>query len=125
MALRSVPSFRLSQLKGYASHLAVRALDRSPSPSVRLAASRALVLYFAQLALNMCWTPLFFGVHYTGLALIDVVALTGTTLAATVQMAKADKRAGWLFAPYCVWLCYATYLNGGVVRLLKLQDERD
>jgi benzodiazapine receptor len=41
--------------------LAVRALDRSPSAVVRVAANRALVLYFAQLGLNMLWTPLFFG----------------------------------------------------------------
>lgn len=75
----------LYAMMGYASHLAVRALDRSPSPVARAAAHSAIVLYIAQLGLNMAWTPLFFGLHYTRLALVDIAALTGTVFAATVR----------------------------------------
>lgn len=46
---------------GWAAHIAVKALDTSPHLSVRKAASNALVLWYAQFAINMAWTPLFFG----------------------------------------------------------------
>lgn len=46
---------------GWAAHLAVKALDTSPFLAVRTAASSALTLWYAQFALNMAWTPLFFG----------------------------------------------------------------
>lgn len=46
---------------GWAAHVAVKALDTSPRLPVREAASASLVLWYAQFALNMAWTPLFFG----------------------------------------------------------------
>ena len=45
-------------LMGYASHMTVRAQ-----------ADQALQLYYAQLALNMLWTPLFFGGQHLFLSL--------------------------------------------------------
>lgn len=46
---------------GWAAHVAVKALDTSPRLPVREAAATSLVLWYAQFALNMAWTPLFFG----------------------------------------------------------------
>lgn len=46
---------------GYASHLNVKALDRTPPGFGRTRALRGMKLYYAQLFLNQLWTPLFFG----------------------------------------------------------------
>jgi len=46
---------------GYASHLNVKALDRTPPGFGRARAMRGMKLYYAQLFLNQIWTPLFFG----------------------------------------------------------------
>ena len=77
----------------------------------------ALILFAIQLALNLAWTPLFFGAHqaYPGLLLIvvlDVVVL------ATIAAAWAARRlAALLLLPYPVWLALATALNFEIVRL--------
>jgi len=99
---------------GYASHLLIRASDTSSSRDVREAAAKAVTLYWIQLGLNMAWTPLFFGLKQVELALLDIVLLTGTTVALTVSAYKADPIAGYLLTPYVAWLGYATYLNGGI-----------
>lgn len=62
---------------GYASHL----ISLSPLTS----ASTALSLYYAQLGLNLVWTPTFFGFRRPDVALIDIVALTGTVFTLTVR----------------------------------------
>jgi len=99
---------------GWAANIAVHALDKSPSAVVRAAAASGLNLWYAQFALNMLWTPLFFGAKQTGPALIDITALTGTVAALAIKMAKVDRRTLLVFLPYLTWLSYASYLNAGV-----------
>jgi benzodiazapine receptor len=90
----------------------------------RQSADTALQLYYAQLALNLVWTPLFFGARQKELALANIVALTGTVGAMTVSAVnptnsapRADVQAkmhylptafstSWFLAPYCAWLGY-------------------
>ncbi|OYV06083.1 MAG: hypothetical protein CFE26_08195 [Verrucomicrobiales bacterium VVV1] len=73
----------------------------------------AITLFIFQLVLNLAWTPLFFGAHRTGLALIDIVAMW-LCIAGTIVLAKkVNAAAGWLLVPYLVWVSYATYLNAG------------
>jgi len=55
---------------GYASHLVVETLDASVLQSTRTNLSGALGFYYTQLGLNFLW-PLFFWLHWTGIALID------------------------------------------------------
>jgi hypothetical protein len=52
--------------------------------SARTLAHQGLMLYYAQLTLNVAWTPLFFGAKWMGLALVDIITLTGTTFYMTV-----------------------------------------
>ncbi|CAD6580395.1 MAG: hypothetical protein CYPHOPRED_001210 [Cyphobasidiales sp. Tagirdzhanova-0007] len=99
---------------GWAAHVAVKAFDTSARHSVRAAAASSLVLWYVQFALNMSWTPLFFGAKKTGAAALDIVTLTGTVAALTVKMAHVDRRTLAVFLPYMAWLSYASYLNIGV-----------
>ncbi|KAJ3970013.1 TspO/MBR-related protein [Lentinula raphanica] len=100
---------------GYASHISVKALDSSESPSTRTSLALGIALYYTQLAMNLAWTPLFFGLKRVGLALIDSVLMTGTTLyAARLLHGPTGSRTTYLLFPYCGWLCFAVYLNAGI-----------
>ncbi|KAH9482717.1 Translocator protein-like protein [Psilocybe cubensis] len=71
---------------GYASHIAVKALDHT------------------HLDVN----------RYIGLALIDSVLMTATTWYMTKLLDRpTDAKATYFLLPYCAWLGYATYLNAG------------
>jgi translocator protein len=81
------------------------------------AQGRPLRLFLVQWLLNALWTPLFFGMHRIGLALVDIVALwlaLATTLAAFWKVKRA---AGALLAPYLAWVSFATALNFAIWRL--------
>jgi benzodiazapine receptor len=99
---------------GYASHIAVNALDNTLLEQNRKDLSLGLTLYFVQLGLNCIWSPIFFGAHQCGIALADSVLLTGTTWYMTkILDGPTDGTATYFLLPYCAWLAYATYLNAG------------
>lgn len=61
------------------------------------------------------WTPLFFGLHKKSLALVDILALTGTSAWWTKSLFEigpvripgvGDLNPGWLAVPYLGWLSY-------------------
>ncbi|MEV6583900.1 TspO/MBR family protein [Streptomyces sp. NPDC051582] len=72
---------------------------------------RALSWWGLQLALNLAWTPLFFGVRQYGLALLDLLLLV-TALLVTIRLFHRGHRvAAFLLVPYLAWVCFATVLN--------------
>jgi tryptophan-rich sensory protein len=77
----------------------------------------ALVLFFVQLALNLLWSILFFGLQLVGLALIDIVVLVIVIAMTTIVFWRVDWRAGLLFVPYLIWVGYAATLNGAIWHL--------
>ncbi|CAO1616617.1 unnamed protein product [Parajaminaea phylloscopi] len=99
---------------GYSSHLIVKTLDRTPPGLGRQQVSRALSLYYLQLALNQAWTPLNFGLGNLTVALIDLVALTSTLGLWVTELKDVNEKAFWLTLPYLAWSTYATYLNGSL-----------
>lgn len=82
-----------------------------PSPERR----RAILLFFVQLALNAVWSPVFFGAEAVGAALAIILALWVAILAMIVACRRLDPIAGWLQAPYLIWVCYATALNAAIL----------
>ncbi|HEX8483783.1 TspO/MBR family protein [Sphingomonas sp.] len=70
-----------------------------------------IALFLAQFALNLSWTPLFFGAHRVGLALLVIVAMTLLTIATTFAFARVRKAAAWLLVPYMVWISFASVLT--------------
>jgi translocator protein len=86
---------------------------RSRSPNRRT----ALTVYGVQLALNLAWTPVFFGLYpvwgsaalWLALGIIMVLALA---VAATVLLFGPIRRtAGLLMLPYLSWIIFAASLN--------------
>lgn len=70
-------------------------------------------LYTAQLALNLIWMPLYFGLKRPIEATVDIVALTGLTGYLIYIWGQVDEVAGWALVPYLGWLTFATYLSAG------------
>lgn len=79
--------------------------------------TKAIVWFLVQLALNAVWSPIFFGWHGTKTALLIIVALLFAIAATMLIMARTDRLAAWLLAPYFAWVTYATTINAGVVAL--------
>ncbi len=83
----------------------------------RVGFGKPLVFYFVQLVLNAAWTPIFFGAHMLGAALVVIVALWLAILVTWVSFRRVNMTAGWLFVPYLAWVSFATYLNFALWRL--------
>ena len=76
--------------------------------------SRALVLFAVQLALNLAWSPIFFGAQLTGVAFIVILVMWCAIAATIASFARLDRAAAWLLAPYLLWVSFAVYLNGAI-----------
>ncbi len=71
-------------------------------------------LWWGQLALNFLWSPVFFAAHQVGFALIVVLLLLAGIVAFIAAAWRQDRAAAWLFAPYAVWVAFASVLNGAI-----------
>jgi benzodiazapine receptor len=70
-----------------------------------------LTWFLVQLALNAAWSPLFFGLHQPGLALVDIVLLWLAIAATIAAFGRVYRGAAWLLAPYLLWVSFASVLN--------------
>lgn len=84
-----------------------RCWERAPSVA-------PMRIWVAQLVLNFLWSPIFFGAHFMGLAFVVILALLASILTFMFASWRQDKVATWLFAPYVVWVGFATLLNGAL-----------
>jgi len=75
---------------------------------------RPVKLWWAQMALNFLWTPIYFGAHQIGLALAVILLLLAAILAFIVLSWRQDRAAAWLFVPYAAWVAFASLLNGSI-----------
>ncbi len=89
---------------------------RQPASAHR---TRALGWWWAQMALNAAWTPLFFGKSRKRrvAALADVVLLVGSIAGYLRSARKVDTRAAAMMVPYLGWTLFATALNAENLRL--------
>ncbi|MCX6855016.1 MAG: tryptophan-rich sensory protein [Verrucomicrobia bacterium] len=83
----------------------------------RVGFSSPLALYFVQLALNAAWTPIFFGAHQLGWALVEIILLWVMISLTLLSFRRVTPTAGWLFVPYLAWVSFATVLNFTLWRL--------
>jgi tryptophan-rich sensory protein len=78
---------------------------------------QALKWYLLQWALNALWTPLFFGAHQIGWAVIEILLLW-LAIGATALVFRPIKRiAALLLLPYLAWVTFAAFLNFTIWRM--------
>ena len=78
---------------------------------------RALGIFLVQLALNAAWTPLFFGLHWLGVACVEIILLWCAIIATLIAFRTVSRPAAWLLAPYLAWVSFASILNFTLGRL--------
>jgi benzodiazapine receptor len=74
----------------------------------------AWLVFWVQAALNLAWTPLFFGLHQPGLAFLDICLLWLAVVWMTLLFGRIRPLAGYLMAPYVLWVSFALVLNGTI-----------
>lgn len=77
----------------------------------------AMTVWIAQMALNFLWSPIFFRAHSIGGALIVIVLTLVAIVAFMALVFRKDRVSFWLFAPYLVWVSFATLLNASLLAL--------
>jgi translocator protein len=77
----------------------------------------ALCLFGIQLALNMAWSAIFFGLRRPGLAVIEIACLWVAILVTLIQFWRIAPLAGWLLIPYLAWVAFAMVLNFTIWRM--------
>ena len=73
--------------------------------------------WWLQLGLNFLWSPVFFTAHQIGAALLIILLLFVAVIDFIVMSLRQDRVAAWLFAPYAVWVMFASMLNGAILLL--------
>lgn len=70
-----------------------------------------LTLFFLQLALNVAWSWIFFGMHQPGWAFLEIVVLWCAIAATVIAFSRTSKPAAFLLLPYLAWVAFASLLN--------------
>jgi tryptophan-rich sensory protein len=81
------------------------------------AARLALGAWALQLALNLSWSLLFFGLQRIGAALAEILVLLAAIALTARLFWRIDRAAGALLAPYLAWVAFAALLNAALWRL--------
>ncbi|MBI2108677.1 MAG: tryptophan-rich sensory protein [Parcubacteria group bacterium] len=71
----------------------------------------ALGVFGIQLFLNAIWSIIFFGLHSSTWALVDIILLWFAIVWTMVVFYKISKPAAYLLIPYLLWVSFASYLN--------------
>jgi len=77
----------------------------------------SLIIFDIQLALNVFWSFLFFGLHSPFYAFVEIIILWLAILLTIVKFFKISKTAGLLLLPYILWVSFAAILNFCLFRL--------
>ncbi len=73
-----------------------------------------VTLFILQFALNLAWSPVFFGAHLVGVAFAIILLMIVLTIATVLAFARIRPRAAALMLPYLAWICFAAWLNHAV-----------
>jgi tryptophan-rich sensory protein len=79
----------------------------------------AVLAFAVQLALNFCWSFIFFKMQEPGWALVEIIALWSAIVWMIVVFTRARSVTGWMLAPYLLWVSFAVLLNYNIWELNK------
>lgn len=71
----------------------------------------AMLIFVAQLVLNVFWSITFFGFQNIALAFLEILVLWTSILFTILYFAKLNKTAAYLLVPYIFWVSFASVLN--------------
>jgi translocator protein len=77
----------------------------------------AMRLWFAQMALNFAWSPLFFGLNLMIVALGVICGLWICIAMFIFKSWNTDRVSALMFSPYLFWVTFATILNISLIVL--------
>jgi translocator protein len=70
----------------------------------------ALLVFAVQMAVNLAWTPVFFGLHEVVAALVMIGVLIALVVLTILLFWRIRRSAGLLLVPYLAWLGFAFIL---------------
>ena len=76
-----------------------------------------LTLFALQLAINLGWSVVFFGLQKIASAVATIVVLDVAVLVTMLAFRAVDQVAALLMLPYVAWVAFATVLNVAIWRL--------
>ena len=76
--------------------------------------SQGVILFAVQLALNLLWSIVFFGMHAIFFAFVIIIMLFVVLVATMISFFRVSKPAGWLLITYLCWLGFASVLNATI-----------
>ena len=76
-----------------------------------------IIAFVIQLALNLSWSPVFFGMQNITFALIIIILLWLSIILTMFLFYQHSKWSTYLLIPYLLWVTFATYLNLGYMIL--------
>ncbi len=85
----------------------------------------AIVAFVIQLAMNLAWSPLFFGQHEITYAFYLIVALNVMVALTIILFFRVRKMAALLLVPYLAWSIFAAFLNYEIRELNPEADGAD
>lgn len=85
----------------------------------------ALALWGLQLALNLLWSGVFFGLRRPGWAAVEVVLFWLSIIATAIAFSPVSVVAALLLIPYVCWVAFAAVLNITIWRLNRARMSRE
>lgn len=83
-------------------------------PPVAPGRTRALSLFFLQLAMNAAWSWMFFAAQSPGLGLVNIVPQLLVVMATILAFYRLDRVAALCLVPLAAWVAFATALNASI-----------
>ncbi|MDD5127722.1 MAG: tryptophan-rich sensory protein [Dehalococcoidales bacterium] len=74
----------------------------------------SLITFVVQLALNILWSAVFFGLKSPLWGVVVIAVLWVAILLTMLAFMKVSRTASWLMLPYLIWTSFAAYLTVGV-----------
>ena len=81
------------------------------------AATAAMAAFAVQLAINVAWSALFFGLRSPAAGMVDIVLLWLAIVATIALFLRVCIPAGLIMLPYLAWVTFAAALNFAIWRM--------